>query len=158
MNPKISDFGLARSVEGTQNLENTQRVVGTRGYMSPEYAMGGIFSQKSDVYSFGVLVLEIISGKKNSAFYIYDQQLVMKCVHIGLLCVQDNPTDRPSMPDVIFMLNGSTNRCIYFNLSLDIKRGFNLSLKSKNTKAHDFLKKSLCKCKKRSLSSMKIKL
>ncbi|KAM2761127.1 hypothetical protein COP1_025631 [Malus domestica] len=103
--------------------------------------MSGIFSQKSDVYSFGVLVLEIISSKKNTTFYIYDRQLgllayawqlwkegrelelvdemlaadsysapeVMKCVHIGLLCVQDNPTDRPSMPDVIFMLNGSTN-------------------------------------------------
>nr|XP_011461983.1 PREDICTED: G-type lectin S-receptor-like serine/threonine-protein kinase At1g61490 [Fragaria vesca subsp. vesca] len=55
MNPKISDFGLARIVEGTQSLEKTQKVVGTRGYMSPEYALGGIFSEKSDVYSFGVL-------------------------------------------------------------------------------------------------------
>ncbi|KAM5585972.1 hypothetical protein ABKV19_005069 [Rosa sericea] len=75
MNPKISDFGLARIVEGTQSLENTQKVVGTCGYMSPEYAIGGIFSEKSDVYSFGVLVLEIISSKKNSSFYLYDQQL-----------------------------------------------------------------------------------
>lgn len=39
------------------------------GYMSPEYAMHGQFSVKSDVYSFGVLVLEIISGKRNSEFY-----------------------------------------------------------------------------------------
>ena len=39
------------------------------GYMSPEYAMHGEFSVKSDVYSFGVLVLEIITGKKNSNFY-----------------------------------------------------------------------------------------
>ena len=39
------------------------------GYMSPEYAMHGEFSIKSDVYSFGVLVLEIITGKKNSNFY-----------------------------------------------------------------------------------------
>jgi serine/threonine protein kinase len=37
--------------------------------MSPEYAMHGEFSIKSDVYSFGVLVMEIISGKKNSSFY-----------------------------------------------------------------------------------------
>lgn len=37
--------------------------------MSPEYAMGGRFSEKSDVFSFGVLLLEIISGKKNSSFY-----------------------------------------------------------------------------------------
>ena len=38
------------------------------GYMSPEYAMNGIFSEKSDVYSFGVLLLEILSGKKNTMF------------------------------------------------------------------------------------------
>jgi serine/threonine protein kinase len=40
--------------------------------MSPEYAMRGEFSVKSDVYSFGVLILEIISGKKNSNFYETD--------------------------------------------------------------------------------------
>jgi len=39
------------------------------GYMSPEYAMHGLFSVKSDVYSFGVLLLEIVSGKKNSTYH-----------------------------------------------------------------------------------------
>ena len=39
------------------------------GYMSPEYAMDGIFSVKSDVYSFGVLMLEILSGRKNNSFF-----------------------------------------------------------------------------------------
>jgi len=39
------------------------------GYMPPEYAMGGLFSEKSDVYSFGVLLLEIISGRRNNSFY-----------------------------------------------------------------------------------------
>ena len=43
--------------------------------MSPEYAMGGMFSEKSDMYSFGVLVLEIVSGKKNTSFHDWDQQL-----------------------------------------------------------------------------------
>ena len=43
--------------------------------MSPEYAMGGMFSEKSDVYSFGVLVLEIVSGKKNTSFHDWGQQL-----------------------------------------------------------------------------------
>ncbi|XP_039168231.1 G-type lectin S-receptor-like serine/threonine-protein kinase SD1-29 [Eucalyptus grandis] len=66
MNPKISDFGLARMFESSQVLVNTHKVVGTLGYMSPEYAMGGTFSEKSDVYSFGVLLLEIISSKKNT--------------------------------------------------------------------------------------------
>lgn len=43
--------------------------------MSPEYAMEGLFSEKSDVYSFGVLLLEIISGKRNTSFRNDDQSL-----------------------------------------------------------------------------------
>lgn len=69
MNPKISDFGMARIFGGDQTEAETKRVVGTYGYMSPEYAMDGIFSVKSDVFSFGVLVLEIVSGIKNRGFY-----------------------------------------------------------------------------------------
>lgn len=45
------------------------------GYMSPEYAMEGVFSTKSDVYSFGVLVFEIVSGKKNNSIYTEERQL-----------------------------------------------------------------------------------
>ncbi|KAE8728551.1 cysteine-rich receptor-like protein kinase 29-like [Hibiscus syriacus] len=69
MNPKISDFGTARIFGGNQVEANTARVVGTYGYMAPEYALEGLFSNKSDVYSFGVLMLEILSGKKNRGFY-----------------------------------------------------------------------------------------
>ncbi|KAG7591300.1 Bulb-type lectin domain [Arabidopsis thaliana x Arabidopsis arenosa] len=134
MIPKIADFGLARIFGGNQIEGSTNRVVGTYGYMSPEYAMDGQFSIKSDVYSFGVLILEIITGKKNSAFYeeslnlvkhiwdrwekgeaieiidklmsedTYDVSEVMKCLHIGLLCVQENASDRPDMSSVVFML------------------------------------------------------
>ncbi|XP_018439488.2 G-type lectin S-receptor-like serine/threonine-protein kinase At1g61480 [Raphanus sativus] len=68
MNPKISDFGLARMYQGTEYQDNTRRVVGTLGYMSPEYAWSGMFSEKSDIYSFGVLLMEIISGEKISRF------------------------------------------------------------------------------------------
>ncbi|KAL3576115.1 hypothetical protein D5086_021398, partial [Populus alba] len=67
--PKISDFGMARIFGGDQIQANTVRVVGTYGYMSPEYAMDGLFSAKSDVFSFGVLVLEIVCGEKNRGFY-----------------------------------------------------------------------------------------
>ncbi|XXG69554.1 hypothetical protein AAC387_Pa06g2389 [Persea americana] len=75
MNPKISDFGLARIVDRNESRANTNRVVGTYGYMSPEYAMEGVFSVKSDVYSFGVLLLEIVTGNKNSNFYCFDRSL-----------------------------------------------------------------------------------
>ncbi|XP_015886500.3 G-type lectin S-receptor-like serine/threonine-protein kinase At1g61500 [Ziziphus jujuba] len=141
MNPKISDFGLARIFQGTLDLADTHRVVGTLGYMSPEYAMGGIFSEKSDVYSFGVLLLEIVSGKKNNNFHYRDEQLsliahawklwsecraldlmdetladsyssseVVRCLDVGLLCTQDNPLDRPTMPEVVLMLSNETDR------------------------------------------------
>ncbi|OIS99518.1 g-type lectin s-receptor-like serinethreonine-protein kinase, partial [Nicotiana attenuata] len=63
MNPKISDYGMARSVAGNEMGANTCHVVGTHGYISPEYEVDGIFSVKSDVFSFGVLVLEIVSCK-----------------------------------------------------------------------------------------------
>ncbi|CAH9135672.1 unnamed protein product [Cuscuta epithymum] len=75
MNPKISDFGMAKSFGGNETGANTCRVVGTYGYMSPEYAVDGIFSVKSDVFSFGVLVLEIIGGKKNRRFIHPDHHL-----------------------------------------------------------------------------------
>uniref|UniRef100_A0A8R7TZ29 Receptor-like serine/threonine-protein kinase n=2 Tax=Triticum urartu TaxID=4572 RepID=A0A8R7TZ29_TRIUA len=69
MIPKISDFGIARMFGGDQTTAYTTKVIGTYGYMSPEYAMDGVFSMKSDIYSFGVLVLEIVTGKKNRGFY-----------------------------------------------------------------------------------------
>ncbi|XP_031278215.1 cysteine-rich receptor-like protein kinase 10 [Pistacia vera] len=139
MNPRISDFGMARIFGGNQNEANTNRVVGTYGYMAPEYAMEGLFSVKSDVFSFGVLLLEIVSGKKNSGFYLsehgqsllnyawklwcgehalelMDPVLAQSCVpvellkyiHIGLLCVQEDPVDRPTMSSVVVMLGSDT--------------------------------------------------
>ncbi|PRQ36264.1 putative protein kinase RLK-Pelle-DLSV family [Rosa chinensis] len=133
MNPKISDFGMARIFGQNESMANTVRVVGTYGYMSPEYAMRGIFSEKSDVYSFGVLLLEIISGKKNTTFLssnglclielawelwkqgqtleIKDTSLdcgskeeVLKFIQVGLLCVQEYAEDRATMSEVISML------------------------------------------------------
>ncbi|CAN4083858.1 unnamed protein product [Withania somnifera] len=68
MNPKISDFGMARLFTLDETQGNTSRIVGTYGYMAPEYAMQGQFSVKSDVFSFGVLVLEILSGQKITCF------------------------------------------------------------------------------------------
>ncbi|KAF7008155.1 hypothetical protein CFC21_022992 [Triticum aestivum] len=69
MNPKISDFGMARLFGGDQTQGITSRVVGTYGYMAPEYVMRGNYSVKSDVFSFGVMVLEMVTGKKSNDCY-----------------------------------------------------------------------------------------
>ncbi|RZB53139.1 Cysteine-rich receptor-like protein kinase 25 [Glycine soja] len=137
MNPKISDFGLARIVEIDKEKGSTKRIIGTYGYMSPEYCMFGHFSEKSDVYSFGVMVLEIISGRKNIDSYeshqvndglrnfvwrhwmdetplnILDPKLkenysnieVIRCIQIGLLCIQDYSDDRPTMMTIASYLS-----------------------------------------------------
>ncbi|WVZ73995.1 hypothetical protein U9M48_022236 [Paspalum notatum var. saurae] len=74
MNPKISDFGMAKIFEEESSEVSTGHVVGTYGYMAPEYAMEGVFSVKSDVFSFGVLVLEILSGQRNGSMYLQEHQ------------------------------------------------------------------------------------
>ncbi|XP_031095399.1 cysteine-rich receptor-like protein kinase 25 [Ipomoea triloba] len=164
MNSKISDFGLARIVMVDQTQANTNRVIGTYGYMPPEYALYGLFSVKSDVFSFGVLLLEIITGKKNNslsmqssaefgaqdllsyawkhwrddrALEVVDQSLgglysrneVIQCIRVGLLCVQEEVEDRPTMANVVLMLNShsatwrSPNQPAFFNGGREMNLG-----------------------------------
>ncbi|XP_050368876.1 cysteine-rich receptor-like protein kinase 10 [Argentina anserina] len=148
MNPKISDFGLAKSFADDEETKRTNRICGTVGYMAPEYAKHGIYSMKTDVYSYGVLMLEIISGRKINSFYNNDRAVdlagyvcrkplffllgqawalwkegaalelvdpkievsskdkdqLLRCIHVGLLCTEENDDKRPTMSDVIFML------------------------------------------------------
>ncbi|WJX36725.1 hypothetical protein P8452_24572 [Trifolium repens] len=131
------DFGLARIFIGDQDESNTNRLMGTYGYMPPEYAVRGCFSIKSDVFSFGVIVLEIISGRRIRNFYdphrhhlnllghawrlwseekaqeLIDELFhgtiipceILRCIHVGLLCVQQIPELRPNMSSVVLMLN-----------------------------------------------------
>uniref|UniRef100_A0A1D1Y8X3 non-specific serine/threonine protein kinase n=1 Tax=Anthurium amnicola TaxID=1678845 RepID=A0A1D1Y8X3_9ARAE len=61
-NSKVSDFGLAKLL-GSERSYVTTRVMGTFGYVAPEYASTGMLNEKSDVYSFGILIMEIISGR-----------------------------------------------------------------------------------------------
>ncbi|CAN6219093.1 unnamed protein product [Urochloa humidicola] len=137
MRPKISDFGLARIFERDQTQAITNRVIGTHGYMAPEYAMRGNYSVKSDAFSFGVMVLEIVTGRKNNHSYnsagqcqdlltrvwehweagtvmelvdpcmggdSFPEGDVLKCIQVGLLCVQGDPVARPVMSSVVMML------------------------------------------------------
>ncbi|XP_071679594.1 cysteine-rich receptor-like protein kinase 6 [Lolium perenne] len=136
MNPKISDFGLAKIFGRDQIQGVTSRVLGTCGYMAPEYVMSGNYSVKSDVFSFGVLVLEILTGRKNNDSYqsqdllttIWEQWTAgtvlemmpsgikssstesdaLRCIHVGLLCIQGDPADRPMMSTVVMMLGSNT--------------------------------------------------
>ncbi|XP_062231735.1 cysteine-rich receptor-like protein kinase 25 isoform X2 [Phragmites australis] len=136
MNPKISDFGLAKLFNMDSSVGNTSRIAGTYGYMAPEYALHGIFSAKSDVFSYGVLVLEIVTGRRNIYTHASGssedlltfvwrhwsrgsvQQLlegcpadgrrpqeILRCVHVGLLCVQEDQHLRPGMASVVVILN-----------------------------------------------------
>lgn len=91
LNPKISDFGMARIFSHNQDQDETRRVVGTYGYMSPEYAMEGHFSEKSDVFSFGVLVLEIVTGFKNNTFWIEEHSRTL-LGYVWKLWVENNVT------------------------------------------------------------------
>ncbi|KAB1211856.1 hypothetical protein CJ030_MR5G004823 [Morella rubra] len=75
MNPKISDFGMAKLFGKDEHEANTDRIVGTYGYVPPEYVRKGIYSMKYDVYSFGVLLLQIISGKRNGFHYGANENL-----------------------------------------------------------------------------------
>ncbi|XP_031101829.1 cysteine-rich receptor-like protein kinase 29 [Ipomoea triloba] len=138
LNPKISDFGLARLFPGEDTHLQTFRISGTHGYMAPEYAMHGYLSVKTDVFSFGVLLLEIVSGRKNhegklgadkadilnyswtlfqarktlelvdSSLESCDPDEAVMCIQIGLLCCQSSVSDRPDMNTVHLMLSSDS--------------------------------------------------
>ncbi|XP_018722128.2 cysteine-rich receptor-like protein kinase 1 [Eucalyptus grandis] len=130
---KIADFGLARCIAPDESHLSTG-IAGTLGYMAPEYLMRGQLTEKADVYAFGVLVLEILSGKKNSTYTQgsssvlnsvwkhYKSNNLAACIdpalrgkfpvleasrllQISLLCTQACMELRPPMSEVIEMLH-----------------------------------------------------
>ncbi|XP_019051666.1 PREDICTED: probable LRR receptor-like serine/threonine-protein kinase At1g56140 [Nelumbo nucifera] len=135
LNPKISDFGLAKLYDDKKTHIST-RVAGTIGYLAPEYAMRGHLTEKADVFGFGIVALEIISGRPNSdsslapeKIYLlewvwnlhenshelefvdpklseFDEGEVLRLIGIALLCTQTSPALRPSMSRVVAMLSG----------------------------------------------------
>nr|XP_027127000.1 probable leucine-rich repeat receptor-like serine/threonine-protein kinase At3g14840 [Coffea arabica] len=136
LNPKISDFGLAK-LDDEESTHISTRIAGTYGYMAPEYAMRGYLTDKADVYSYGVVLLEIVSGRSNAnikprqdGFHLLDwakllkeegklmelvdprlgsnlnEEEVMLTIHIALLCTDVSPTVRPGMSTVVSKLEG----------------------------------------------------
>ncbi|KAK4386521.1 putative LRR receptor-like serine/threonine-protein kinase [Sesamum angolense] len=136
LNPKISDFGLARLNEDEKTHIST-KVAGTIGYMAPEYALWGYLTDKADVYSFGVVILEIVSGKSNNNYMpshnfvclldwachlhesknvdeLIDERLgsefnkeeVERMVKVTVLCTNATPSVRPTMSEVVQMMEG----------------------------------------------------
>uniref|UniRef100_A0A6I9QLD2 Rust resistance kinase Lr10 n=2 Tax=Elaeis guineensis var. tenera TaxID=51953 RepID=A0A6I9QLD2_ELAGV len=134
--PKISDFGLAKLYPKEYGLVSMSAARGTIGYIAPELISRnfGVISDKSDVYSFGMLLLEMAGGRRNvdqkvenssQVYYpswIYDQLAPGKeleinnsieigdaerklCI-VGLWCIQMKSSSRPSMSEVIEMLEG----------------------------------------------------
>lgn len=129
---KIADFGLVRLFP--ENMSHISTViVGTLGYMAPEYIVRGRLTAKADVYSFGVVVIEVVCGKKTSSFSnntlsmlelvwkLYETGRICEAVdpalegkfqeeeasrllQIGLLCAQASAELRPSMSIVVKML------------------------------------------------------
>eukprot|EP00268_Persea_americana_P007007 TRINITY_DN1255_c1_g1_i1.p1 TRINITY_DN1255_c1_g1~~TRINITY_DN1255_c1_g1_i1.p1 ORF type:complete len:647 (-),score=115.30 TRINITY_DN1255_c1_g1_i1:5-1945(-) len=133
--PKIADFGLARCFAEDRTHLSTG-LAGTLGYMAPEYVVHGQLTEKADIYSYGIVVLELITGRKNSSLatsgeghslmsliwghytsktlmelldpYLQGQcsEEVLKVFHVGLLCTQASPNLRPPMWKVVEMLTG----------------------------------------------------
>ncbi|CAI9279809.1 unnamed protein product [Lactuca saligna] len=189
MIPKIADFGMARLFKPEETQGDTSRIVGTYGYMAPEYAMHGQFSVKSDVFSFGVLVLEMVTGQKNQCFRsgdnvedlmsfawkswrngtvadIIDATLktgsgslrdVIRSIHIGLLCVQENVIDRPTMASVVLMLNSfsltlplPSKPAFFMHSTIDPEMPLLKEFSSSNSGSSGFGKPQISKSKSRS--------
>uniref|UniRef100_A0ACD5WQA3 Uncharacterized protein n=1 Tax=Avena sativa TaxID=4498 RepID=A0ACD5WQA3_AVESA len=133
MEPKIADFGLARLLGEGHTHTKTAGAAGTPGYMAPEYVYHRSVSPKIDIFSYGVLILQIITKrkecwsddndnvnlltevwnhwKKGTISEMMDQTLnehtrnqQLRCVHVGLMCVQADPSDRPEISTVIMLL------------------------------------------------------
>ncbi|XP_059664675.1 probable LRR receptor-like serine/threonine-protein kinase At1g07650 isoform X2 [Cornus florida] len=136
LNPKISDFGLAK-LHDEENTHISTRVAGTAGYMAPEYAQWGYLTYKADVYSFGIVALEIVAGKNNMKYHPsendvclldwalalqqkgcllelvdpkldsnFNEEEALRMIQGALLCTNPSPALRPTMSALVSMLEG----------------------------------------------------
>ncbi|KAJ3693534.1 hypothetical protein LUZ60_009014 [Juncus effusus] len=138
LNPKISDFGLAKLYDDKKSHIST-RVAGTIGYLAPEYAMRGHLTEKTDVFAFGILALEVVAGRTNTdptlntnkvylldwAWGLYEkkraldivdpklrsfnEEQVLRLMGISFMCTQSSLLLRPSMSRVVTMIIGDVD-------------------------------------------------
>ncbi|CAO2816623.1 unnamed protein product [Amaranthus hypochondriacus] len=128
--PHLTDFGIAKSVCASKSHTSTY-VMGTIGYIDPEYARTSRLTEKSDVYSYGIVLLELLTGKKavdnesnlhhlilakaanNAVMETVDPEVMATCKDLGvvkkvfqlaLLCTKKQPGDRPTMHEVTRVL------------------------------------------------------
>ncbi|VFR03167.1 unnamed protein product [Cuscuta campestris] len=136
--PRIADFGLAKIVQPHSYKDSTHVIAGTYGYIAPEYGYTHKVNEKSDVYSFGVVLMELVSGKraiepvygdnndivswvsnklknKESMESIVDSSIgdphrgdAVEVLKIAIMCTARLPSLRPSMRNVVKMLEGVT--------------------------------------------------
>ncbi|XP_074367348.1 LRR receptor-like serine/threonine-protein kinase ER1 isoform X2 [Apium graveolens] len=127
----LTDFGIAKSLCTSKSYTSTY-ILGTIGYIDPEYARTSRLTEKSDVYSYGIVLLELLTGRKavdnesnlhhlilsktenNTVMEIVDPDITTTCkdlsdvkkvFQLALLCSKSQPTDRPTMHDVVCMLS-----------------------------------------------------
>ncbi|KAH6782596.1 hypothetical protein C2S52_000528 [Perilla frutescens var. hirtella] len=140
--PMLGDFGLAKWKSDEDEIQT--RILGTLGYLAPEYAENGIVSVRTDVYSFGVVLIQLISGRKavdskregqqsslrqwalplierlalhelvdprlGESYSTYELYSMAKTAY---LCLQTDPVNRPSMAEVLRLLEGEMDHLIH---------------------------------------------
>ena len=134
--PKISDFGLAKLLKPDQTNTFTG-VRGTKGYVAPEWHRKQPVTVKADVYSFGIVLLELICCRKSVDWSFPEEEAILeewayscfeareldklvsgndvekrqleRIFKVGLWCILDEPSLRPSMKKVLLMLEGTVD-------------------------------------------------
>ncbi|BAU00138.1 hypothetical protein LR48_Vigan06g040200 [Vigna angularis] len=150
---KVANLSLVRRVEGGDDqFPATRHIVGTRGYMAPEYLEHGLVSTKLVVYAFGVVMLEMITGKEAAAIVTEDETnlshvlRVMLCeerlkefvdpslrenfpFELGMFvvemidnCISNDPASRPSVPEIVQSLSRTLNSSLSWERSMNVPR------------------------------------
>ncbi|XP_019459020.1 PREDICTED: probable L-type lectin-domain containing receptor kinase VII.2 [Lupinus angustifolius] len=166
MNARLGDFGLAR-LHHQGHVADPTRVIGTLGYMAPELVRVGRPSTATDMYSFGILMLEVVCGRrpivaekpplvdwvfslieKEELSCAIDERLnsqsgfnseeAKKVLHLGLLCASSEPGDRPTMRQVVKVLdeikcNECNEECMHASLLGKINSAASWSKRSANS-------------------------